>query len=193
MSKNRRIFFLGEIASSIMFAIGVLYILIPSYYGLDNMAEIDTNNLFISMIIVYAALHLGLFYCIGANPTNESLLICIASILAGVFNVTIQEYVSASIALSVSVLIFTLFITAISLFTIDYYHDRKDAYLYVEIFLTVIFFVSGIIISISLFNNPLIQTIELGFFLMIMGIIESMKVTTKCLLKAPRFLGKIKF
>lgn len=193
MSKNRRNFFLGQIASSIMFAIGVLYILVPSYYGLDNMATIDTNNLFISLIIVYASLHLGLFYCIGANPTHESFIMCIASILAGVFNVTIQEFVSASIALSVSVLIFTVSITAIRIFTIDYYHDRKDAYLYVEAFLTIIFFVSGAVISISLFNDPLIQTIELGFFLMIMGIIESMKFTTKCLLKAPRFLGKIKF
>lgn len=193
MSKNRKNFFIGQIASSIMFAIGVLYILVPNYYGLDNMSEINTNNLFISLMIVYASLHIGLFYCVGKNPTSESFFMCIASILSGIINVIIQEFISASIALSISVVIFTIAITIIRLFTIDYYHDRKDAYLYVEAFLTIIFFISGIIISISLFNDPLIQTIELGFFLMIMGIIESMKVTTKCLLKAPRFLGKIKF
>lgn len=193
MSKNRRNFFIGEIASGIMFAIGVLYILVPNYYGLDNMSVIDTNNLFISLIIVYASIHLGLFYILGKNPTSESFLMCIVSILCGIFNVVMQEFTSASIALSISVLVFTLGITAIRLFTVDYYHDRKDAYLYVEAFLTIIFLVSGAIISVSLFNDPLVQTIELGFFLMIMGIIESMKVTTKCLLKAPRFLGKIKF
>lgn len=193
MSKNRRNFFIGEIASGIMFLIGVLYILVPNYYGLDNMAVIDTNNLFISLIIIYASIHLGLFYLLGKNPTSESFLMCIVSILTGIFNVTIQEFTNSSIALSISVLVFTLGITVVRLFTVDYYHDRKDAYLYVEAFLTVMFFVSGIVISISLFNDPLIQTIELGFFLMIMGIIESMKVTTKCLLKAPRFLGKIKF
>lgn len=193
MSKNRRNFFIGEIASGIMFIIGVLYILVPNYYGLDNMAVIDTNNLFISLIIVYASIHLGLFYLLGKNPTSESFLMCIISILTGIFNVTIQEFASASIALSTSVLVFTLGITAIRIFTVDYYHDRKDAYFYVEAFLTMMFFVSGIVISISLFNDPLVQTIELGFFLMIMGIVESMKVATKCLLKAPRFLGKIKF
>ena len=193
MSKNRRNFFIGEIASGIMFAIGVLYILVPNYYGLDNMSVIDTNNLFISLIIVYASIHLGLFYILGKNPTSESFLMCIVSILCGIFNVVMQEFTSASIALSISVLVFTLGITAIRLFTVDYYHDRKDAYLYVEAFLTIIFLVSGAIISVSLFNDPLVQTIELGFFLMIMGIIESMKVTTKCLLKAPRFLGIIKF
>lgn len=193
MSKNKKNFFLGQVASGIIFAIGVLYILVPSYYGLDNMAVIDTNNLFISLIIVYSSIHLGLFYCLGKNPTNESFLITIISILSGVFNVTIKEFVSPSISLSLSVLVFTLAITVIRLFTVDYYHDRKDAYFYVEAFLTVIFFVTGIIVSISLFNDPLVQTIELGFLLIIMGIIESMKVATKCLLKAPRFLGKIKF
>lgn len=157
------------------------------------MAVIETNNLFISLIIVYSSIHLGLFYCLGKNPTNESFLITIISILSGVFNVTIKEFVSPSISLSLSVLVFTLAITVIRLFTVDYYHDRKDAYFYVEAFLTVIFFVTGIIVSISLFNDPLVQTIELGFLLIIMGIIESMKVATKCLLKAPRFLGKIKF
>lgn len=193
MSRNKKNFFLGQVASGIIFAIGVLYILVPNYYGLDNMSIIDTNNLFISLIIVYASVHLGLFYLIGKNPTHESFLMCIASVLCGVFNVVVKEYVSASLALSLSVLVFTLAITAIRLFTVDYYHDRKDAFFYIEAFLTVIFFVSGIIISISLFNDPLVQTVELGFFLMIMGIIESMKVATKCLLKAPRFLGKIKF
>ncbi len=51
----------------------------------------------------------------------------------------------------------------------------------------------GMIISISVFNNPVIEIMELGFFMIIMGVIESIKGATKCLLKAPRFLGKIKF
>lgn len=193
MSKNKKNFLLGTIGSSVIFIIGVLYILVPSYYGLDNMSIIDTNDLFISLIIVYASIHMGLFYLLGKNPTSESFIMSITAILCGVFNVAIKEFVNPSITLSISVLIFTLAITAIRLFTIDYYHDRKNAYFYIEAFLTIIFFISGIIISISLFNDPLIQTIELGFFLMIMGIVESMKFTTKSLLKAPRFLGKIKF
>lgn len=193
MSKNKKNFFLGQIASGILFIIGVLYILVPSYYGLDNMAEIETNELFISLIIVYASIHLGLFYCIGKNPTNESFYMTVVSILAGVFNVTVKEFLSPSLTLALSVLVFTLALTAVRLFTIDYYHDRKNAYFYIEAFLTIVFFITGIVMSISLFNDPLVQTIELGFFLIIMGIIESMKVATKCLLKAPRFLGKIKF
>ncbi len=193
MSKNKKNFIIGQMGSGIVFFIGILYLLVPTYYGLNNMVNIDTNSLFISLSIIYGIIHFGFYYIIGKNPTNESLIVSLLSLLTGVLNLLMSRYLNSSINLSISVLVFTISITVTRLFTVDYYHDRKDAYFYIEGFLLTIFFITGLIISISLFNDPLIQTIELGFFLMIMGILDSTKIATKCLLKAPRFLGKIKF
>ncbi len=193
MNKNKRNFYIGQIGSGIIFSIGVLYLLIPTYYGLDNMVDIDTNNLFMSLVIIYACIQLGFYYIIGANPTNESLLIGGGTVISGVLNIVFNRYLGASTSLALSVLVFTVLITLVRILTIEYYKKKKDAYYYIEEFLTTILFVTGVIISISLFNDPLVQTIELGFLLIILGILESMKVAMKCLLKAPRFLGRIKF
>ena len=193
MSKNKINFIIGQVGSGIIFFIGVLYILMPNIYGLDQMSDIAVNDLFLSMMLILSCVNLGFYYLVKKNPTNEAIYLSMVASICGVLNIICTNFLTSSLALAISVLAFTVFSSIVRLCTIDYYHDKKDAYLYIEVLLTGLFFISGIIISISLFNDPLIQTIELGFLLIIVGVIESMKVATKCLLKAPRFLGKIKF
>lgn len=193
MSKNKKNFIIGLIGSGILFFMGILYLIIPNYYGIENMVDIDTNNLFLSFTLVFASVHFGKYYLIGPNPTNESIIMCIVSCVSGIINTILSYHLDSSIALSISVLVFTLLITAVKIFTVDYYHDKKDAYYYVEGMVTIMFFIVGIIMSVSLFNDSVIQTIELGFMFIINGMIDAISVATKCMLKAPRFLGKIKF
>ena len=193
MSKNKRNFFIGEIGSAIIFFTGVLFILIPNVYGLISSTEIAVNDLFLSMSLIIACIYFGFFYTIKSNPTRESIYLCIDASLCGILNIVLSHFLSESLTLALSILALTASSSIIRLFTVKYYHDKKDGYFYIAGLLTGLYFVSGILISISLFDNPLIQTIELGFLLIIHGGIESINVATKSLLKAPRFLGKIKF
>jgi len=193
MSKNRKNFIVGIVGSIIVFVMGVLYMVIPNYYGVDNLGVVDTNNLFLSMAIVYSVINFGFYYIMGENPNKETLWLCIVSALCGLLNSYLSTFLSSSLTLSLSILALTLAITSIRLFTVDYYHDRKDAYYFIEGLLLICFFVCGFTLSFCMFDDTIIQTIELGFFQMMIGLIEGIKITTKCLLKAPRFLGKIKF
>lgn len=193
MSKNKRNFFIGEIGSAIIFFTGVLFILIPNVYGLISSTEIAVNDLFLSMSLIIACVYFGFFYTIKNNPTRESVYLCIAASLCGIINIALSNFLSESLTLALSILVLTASSSIIRVFTVKYYYDKKDGYYYIAGLLTGLYFISGILISISLFDDPLIQTIELGFLLIIHGGIESINVATKALLKAPRFLGKIKF
>ena len=54
------------------------------------------------------------------------------------------------------------------------------------------FYIVGTVISIALINNPDTQVISLGFFVIIIAILDAVDVAIKCMLKAPRFVKNIK-
>lgn len=192
MKDNKKKFFVGTICGSIIFLMGVLYLTIPGYYGIDNMAEVDTNNLFISATLVYSVISFLRYVLLGKNPNNETIYFCIASSVMGIFNVVLAHYYQASIVLSMSLALLVFIITGIKLFTIDYYHDRKDAYVYIESLLLAIFFVVGVVISLNLLNSSVLQTVMLGFFFIIVGILDIINSAIKSLVVSKKFLRKIK-
>lgn len=192
MNLNRKRFFVGIVCSGIMFFMGVLYLTVPAYYGTEYMANIDTNDLFVSMVLIYAVLNFIKYFLLGKNPNNENIYISIASSLTGTLNVLLNEFLEKNIILGISLLIFVLLITGIKLFTVDYYHDRKDAYYYIEGLLLAIFFIVGIVTSLNLFSDSILQTIMLGFYFIIIAILDTVNTAIKTMLKAKRFLNKIK-
>lgn len=193
MSKNKKNFIYYELESGVIFFIGVMFTLLPTIYGPDNLGELNVNDLFLCMTLILSSLNLANFYVVGASPTKEYLYYSITSSIVGIVNLLITPYFSASLSLAISILALTITHSIVKLFTVDYYHDRKDPFYYIEGTLAIMFLITGMIISISVFNSPVIETLELGFFMIIMGIIESIRTATKCLLKAPRFLRFIKF
>lgn len=192
MRKNKKNFFIGIICSGILFMISVLYLTIPSYYGIEQMASIDTNNLFISMMLVYSVLHFVHYILIGANPNKESIYMSIAGSTAGLLNVLFGIFYPNNAALPMSFAIFVLIITGIKLFTIDYYHDRKDVYYYFETMFLLIFFIVGIVSSFNLFSDSILQTMMLGYYFIVVAIVEALNNSIKSMLKSKRFLRKIK-
>lgn len=190
MTKNKKKFIISIIGAIIIFLLGITYISLPTYYGIEMMENIEINNLFLSFTIIYATVNLGIFLTLGSNPNNESIYMCIAGSIAGLLNIILSNYTDKSFMISFALFIFM--ITAIKLFTVDYYHDRKDAYYYIEGLCLAIFFIVGLVTSINLFGSSFLQTMMLGFFITIMGILRIFNVSIKTMLKAKRFLRKIK-
>lgn len=190
MTKNKKRFLINIFGSSLIFLLGVIYISLPTYYGLESFSKIDINDLFISFIIIYAIINLVLFLVLGKNPNNESIYLCIVGSIAGLLDMLLQSHLTKAFSLSFAILIFM--IAAVKLFTIDYYHDRKDAYYYIETLCLLIFLLVGIITSINLFGDTKLQATMLGFFITIMGILRIFNITIKAMLKSKRFLKKIK-
>lgn len=190
MIKNKDKFVIGILGSAFIFFLGVIYISMPTYYGVEMLENLDINSLFISFIIIYAAANLGTFLIIGKNPNNEAIYLSIVGSIAGLLNLILSNYITKAFPISLAIFIFL--VTAVKLFTVDYYHDRKDAYYYIEGLCLAIFFIVGIITAINLFGGTMLQTIMLGFFICIVGILRIFNVSIKSMLKAKRFLNKVK-
>ena len=192
MSKNKKNFFIGMISCGIIFLMGVLYLTVPSYYGLEQMTNINVNDLFICIVLVYSVVNFGNYILIGKNPNNEVIWLSIVASISGILNVGLNLLFNPTYTLAMSLGVFIFLTIGVKIFTIDYYHDRKDAYYYIETMLTLIFFIIGIVICFNLFNDSIVQTIILGFFFIIISILEAVDVSLKGMLKAKRFLKKIK-
>ncbi len=190
MTKNKKRFIISIIGATIIFLLGITYISLPTYYGIDMMDNIEINNLFISFSIIYATVNLGEFLTLGSNPNNESIYKCISGSIIGLLNIILSNYTARSFMISFAIFVFM--ITAVKLFTVDYYHDRKDAYYYIEGLCLAIFFIVGLITALNLFGSSFLQTMMLGFFITIMGILRIFNVSIKTMLKSKRFLHKIK-
>lgn len=192
MTKNKKNFFVGIISCGIMFVMGVLYLTVPNYYGLDYMAVIDVNDLFICMMLIYGTLNLGEYILLGKSPNNENVWLSLAASASGITNVAAGAYLTETFTLATSLTTFVFLTCAVRLFTIDYYHDRKDAYYYIEAMITSLLFIIGVVICFNLFNDSVLQTIILGFYFIITSIIEASDVGLRAMLKSKRFLKKIK-
>lgn len=190
MTMNKKNFIMGLLGAIIIFLLGVTYISMPTYYGVEMMENIDVNNLFISFILLYVTINLSIFVILGKNSNNESIYLCIIGGIVGLINVILSNYFTKAFPISFAIFIFM--VVGVKLFTIDYYHDRKDAYYYIEGLCLAIFFILGIITAINLFDGTILRTIMLGFFISIIGILRIFNVSIKFMLKDKRFLKKIK-
>ena len=193
MSVNKKNFYVGILCSMAIFMMGVMYLTIPSYYGLAAMYSVNANNLFVSGLLMFACVNLVKYIVVGKNPTTERVYMTVASAGSGALNIILGGFFdNQHMVLAVSIMVFVLSITTVKLFTIDYYHDRKDAFFYIETMLLVLFLIVGIVVSVNLFSDSTIQTIMLGFLFIIIGILDGVNISIKCMLKAQRFLNKIK-
>lgn len=190
MTKNKKNFLINIIGAIGVFLLGIVFISLPTYYGIDMIKGSNINDLFLCFVIIYATLNLVLFFLNGKKKNNEMIYLCMVASVAGLINIILTEFTSKSFIISFALLVFM--ITAVKLFTIDYYHDRKDAFYYIEALGLIIFFLTGVATAINLFGDALLQTIMLGFFIAIMGILRIFNVSIKAMLKSKRFLNKIK-
>ena len=157
------------------------------------MDNINANNLFVSGLLMFGCVNLVKYIVVGKNPTTERVYMTVACAASGALDIILGGfYDDQHMVLAISIMVFVLAITTVKLFTIDYYHDRGDAFFYIETMLLSLFMVVGFVIAVNLFKDSTIQTIMLGFLFIIIGILDGVNISIKCMLKANRFLSKIK-
>jgi uncharacterized membrane protein YfcA len=143
------------------------------------------------MLGVYALLNLVKFIVINYK-TYEKVYLCLGSCAIAILNVILAAFMDATTVFTVCIMLFTLVVTGVKLFAVDYYYQRKDAYWYIVTMLLIIFLIVGLVISIALLKNTDIQIISLGFFIIIIAILDAVDTSIKCMLRAPRFVKNIK-
>ena len=187
-NENQKHFYVGLSISSALFILGLIYVISPT---IITTKVYKVNNFVIVMLSLYALANLIKFIVINYK-TYEKVYLCLGSCAIAILNVILSAFIDATTVFTMSIMLFTLVVTGVKLFAVDYYYQRKDAYWYILTMLLIIFIIVGIVISIALINNPATQVISLGFFVIIIAILDAVDVAIKCMLKAPRFVKNIK-
>ena len=187
-NENQKHFYVGLSISGALFILGILYIISPSIITTETY---KVNNYVIIMLGLYALLNLVKFIVINYK-TYEKVYLCLGSCAIAILNVILAAFMDATTVFTMCIMLFTLVVTGVKLFAVDYYYQRKDSYWYIITMLLVIFLCVGLVISTALLNHPDIQVISLGFFIIIIAILDAVDTSIKCMLKAPRFVKSIK-
>jgi hypothetical protein len=187
-NENQKHFFVGLTISCALFVLGLIYIISPT---IITTKVYKVNNFVIVMLSLYALANLIKFVVINYK-TYEKVYLCLGSCAIAILNVILSAFIDATTVFTMSIMLFTLVVTGVKLFAVDYYYQRKDAYWYIVTMLLIIFLIVGLVISIALLKNTDIQIISLGFFIIIIAILDAVDTSIKCMLRAPRFVKNIK-
>ena len=131
------------------------------------------NNLSFILKVVfgfYTLIKLTQFLFIFKEKDYESLLTCLISALAllslFIINLTIQNLV-------LILMIWMALMCLIKLKKADFYHDRKNKMWLLRLFILFTFLTTGLLTGINLYYEVDVQTIIIGFFFLINGILDT--------------------
>ncbi len=187
-NENQKHFYVGLSISGALFILGIIYIISPSIITTETY---KVNNFVIVMLGLYALLNLVKFIVINYK-TYEKVYLCLGSCAIAILNIILSAFMDATTVFTMCIMLFTLVVTGVKLFAVDYYYQRKDSYWYIITMLLIIFLCVGLVISTALLNHPDIQVVSLGFFIIIIAILDVVDTSIKCMLRAPRFVKNIK-
>lgn len=163
------------IIALILLLIGIVLILLPIYI---------TPNMTIVIRVIfsaYAMLNLIQYLLTSKSKDYEGIHVAIVSIIALATSFIFDVTKTCKILAMVLMLWISL-MSLVKLKKVDYYHDRKDRIWKLSLFTMILFVLCGIATSISLTYISNVQSIVIGFFLIINAIIELFEPIVKTLI-----------
>ena len=161
--KNKNFF--SFISSVIILLIGIILLAYPEIV-VDNV-----NTLFYTIMYIYAMLTFCEYFIHHESEDYEKLFESLACVLAGTSGV-IFNLESTPKVLSLSLISWVSIMAIIKLIKVDYLMDRNNKMWNVKIVLFGAFILIGILTSINLYYEITTQTLMLGFFFLINGLLE---------------------
>jgi uncharacterized membrane protein HdeD (DUF308 family) len=153
------------LTSSIILILGILLIIFP-WFGLDN-----PSILLYVLFAIYAGIELIEYIIARSKGDNESLYTFIACALAAISGFKFSSYSTPKV-LSITLMSWIGIMTIIKLIKLDYYHDRNNGMVYVNLVTFSLFLLLGILTSVNLYFNQTVQTLMLGFFFTVNGLLQ---------------------
>jgi len=190
--RNRINFYISLCCSSIIFIMGLLYILIPALYGFETMEILNANSLFVCSMLIYATMGFGEFILLKDIPDNDLIYQSINCAICGIFNLLLSELTTANMRIMISLSVYLVLYSLIKCFYIEALHQRKDALQYIEITATIPYVLVGICLIILLPSGAIMKAISLGFLMILYSILKFVVVAVRTMTKSKRFLNKLK-
>ncbi len=161
MKKNQIRLFGGVL----IILLGVFFLIYPEL-GVLNLKIVLAVSL--GLIAIIKAIE---YFLTREKKDYEFILYSLASLLASIsFIVFYKE--KSPLSLSLCLMGWIAIISIIKLIKIDYYMDRKNNMWYVRMVSFTLFILVGILTSINLYYTQMIQTLIIGYFFIVCGILE---------------------
>ncbi len=175
----------GKLFSFILVLIGISYLIYP-WFGNERPI-----NLFYFFLGIYSSLKFIEYLFQKEKSDKENLYATIASVLIPLLRLI--KLPKDGMLLPLSILTWVAFMSIVKLIKLDYLHDRGLPMFRFKLVGFIIFIVLGIITSYSLYFEPKVQIIIMGFFITILGVIDLSQNTIKASLKKPRLFNLNRF
>ena len=163
------------IIALILLLIGIVLVLLPIYV-VPNMSII-VRILFLS----YAIINLVQYILTRKSKDYEGLHTCIVSVIC-LIATFIFDVTATAKTLAMTLMLWTTLFSLVKLKKVDYYHDKKDRMWKLRLFTLILFVLTGVAAAISLTYLSSVQTIVIGFFMIIHAILELFDPIVKTLI-----------
>ena len=152
------------ICSAILLLVGLAMFILPWIKILDPV------KILYVVYSIYALVKLVEYFLTRNGSDLENLYTAIASALAAISGFIFINY-EPIIVLSMTLASWVAVMSIIKLIKLDYYHDRENGMLYVNLITFSLFILLGLLTSINLYFNETVQYIMLAFFFVVNGLL----------------------
>lgn len=152
------------ICSAILLLVGIAMFILPWIKILDPV------KILYVVFSIYALVKLVEYFLTRNGSDLENLYTAIASALAAISGFRFINY-EPTIVLSMTLASWVAVMAIIKLIKLDYYHDRENGMLYVNLITFSLFILLGLLTSINLYFNETVQYIMLAFFFVVNGLL----------------------
>lgn len=152
------------ICSAILLLVGLAMFILPWIKILDPV------KILYVVFSIYALVKLVEYFLTRNGSDLENLYTAIASALAAISGFRFINY-EPTIVLSMTLASWVAVMAIIKLIKLDYYHDRENGMIYVNLITFSLFILLGLLTSINLYFNETVQYIMLAFFFVVNGLL----------------------
>ena len=152
------------ICSAILLLVGLAMFILPWIKILDPV------KILYVVFSIYALVKLVEYFLTRNGSDLENLYTAIAAALAPISGFRFINY-EPTIVLSMTLASWVAVMSIIKLIKLDYYHDRENGMLYVNLITFSLFILLGLLTSINLYFNETVQYIMLAFFFVVNGLL----------------------
>lgn len=155
-----------NIGVSIILVFMGIFLLIFPWFG-----ETRPSRLLYLLYTVYGGIKIIEYIFTRSDKDYEDLYTGIACILAAASGFKFWMYSSAMV-LSLTLVSWIGIMAIIKLIKLDFYHDRSNKMFYVNLITFSVFLLAGLLTSVNLYFEEAIQTIMLGLFFLVNGMLN---------------------
>ncbi len=164
------------ISAALLLIVGIALLIIPRFIEITNVKTIC-----VVVFSLFAIINLIKFFINKDTKDIEGIVTFFANLVT-ILAIAFVKTENIPMDLSIILMIWIILMSLIKLKKADYYHDRRDRMWKLNVFMLVVFIITGLLTAINLAYDGSVQIIIIGFFFFVNGILQMIDPIVKSLI-----------